>query len=316
VDIWYNGVRLDKAPAEVRQWVHDNAAAYGLRFPMSWESWHIEPAGARGGGAGSTAVPAMDGVSYRASAVSFDAAMARVNEIQDPEVRAAAMKQLNAQFEMRSKAESARGQAAKSDIWSMVAQGVPMAQIPLDLKIAAGREAVQGFMDYEAKAGEITTDPVLQRDLTLYAATNPVEFARVDLTAPEVINNLSKTDLKTLIDKQALVLSDERKATEEGTIFKRAYEVGAEFYGSAGIVTGTSTAAQSEDNARLKAQFDQAMMLEVQQWQQNNQGKRPGYEDLRMLAAGLVSDAIAQQTPVGHNPSVEGNQHCREDDRP
>jgi hypothetical protein len=296
VDIWYNGVRLDKAPAEVRQWVHDNAGAYGLRFPMSWESWHIEPAGARGGGAGSTAVPAMDGVSYRASAVSFDAAMARVNEIQDPEVRAAAMKQLNAQFEMRSKAESARGQAAKSDIWSMVVQGVPMSEIPLDLKIAAGREAVQGFMDYEAKQGEITTDPILQRDLTLYAATNPVEFARVDLTAPEVINNLSKTDLKTLIDKQASVLSDERKAREEGIDVNQAMGWAKTQLEAVGIsttgMTGAANASKRAEMAAREAQFQLALADEMRAWKEANPTKRPSQMDIMAMTNKLLMPVV------------------------
>jgi hypothetical protein len=296
VDIWYNGVRLEKAPAEVRQWVHDNAAAYGMRFPMSWESWHIEPSNARGGGAGSTAVPAMDGVSYRASAVSFEAAMARVNEIQDPEVRAAAMKQLNAQFEMRGKAEAARGQAAKSDIWSMVAQGVPMSQIPLDLKIAAGREAVQGFMDYEAKAGEITTDPVLQRDLTLYAATNPVEFARVDLTAPEVINNLSKTDLKTLIDKQALVLSDERKAREEGIDVSQAMTWAKTQLEAVGIttagLTGGGNATKRQEMAAREAQFQLALADEMRAWKEANPTKRPSQMDIMQMTNKLLMPVV------------------------
>jgi len=30
------------------QYAHENAAKYGLNFPMSHENWHIEPAGARG----------------------------------------------------------------------------------------------------------------------------------------------------------------------------------------------------------------------------------------------------------------------------
>jgi hypothetical protein len=27
-------------------WLHQHASAYGLTFPMSWESWHVEPVGA------------------------------------------------------------------------------------------------------------------------------------------------------------------------------------------------------------------------------------------------------------------------------
>lgn len=31
--------------AGARQWVHANAARFGLFFPMEWEPWHIEPVG-------------------------------------------------------------------------------------------------------------------------------------------------------------------------------------------------------------------------------------------------------------------------------
>ena len=34
---------------EAKNWVHANAAQYGMNFPMSHEPWHIEPIGSRGG---------------------------------------------------------------------------------------------------------------------------------------------------------------------------------------------------------------------------------------------------------------------------
>ena len=40
---------LNFASPEVREWAHANAAEHGLTFPMSWEPWHIESVGARGG---------------------------------------------------------------------------------------------------------------------------------------------------------------------------------------------------------------------------------------------------------------------------
>jgi soluble lytic murein transglycosylase-like protein len=48
-DVSYNGQSLAKAPADVVAWVHQNAAAYGLKFPLGNENWHIEDAGTRGG---------------------------------------------------------------------------------------------------------------------------------------------------------------------------------------------------------------------------------------------------------------------------
>lgn len=38
---------LTYADDNSRKWVHANAANYGLRFPMSYEPWHIEPVNAR-----------------------------------------------------------------------------------------------------------------------------------------------------------------------------------------------------------------------------------------------------------------------------
>jgi hypothetical protein len=302
VDLTFNGVRLDKAPADVQKWVHDNAAAYGLYFPMLpahrekyglgpgriVEEWHIEPLGTRGTMAGPTAVPARDGVSSRAAMASYYAAIARVNEIEDPEVRASAMKQLNAQFEMRSKAESAAAAAAKSDIWSMVAQGTPMSQIPLDLKIAAGREAVQGFMDYEAKAGEITTDPILQRNMTLFAAMNPIEFAKIDLTSPEIINGLSKTDLKSFTEKQASVLSDERKAREEGLNVTQAMTYAKTQLEAVGITSTNLKDGARQEMAKREAQFQMALADEMRVWSEANGGKKPTQMDIMQMTNRLL----------------------------
>ena len=288
VDIWYNGQRLDQAPAEVRDWVHANAAAYGLRFPMSWEAWHIEPANARGGGAGSTAVAATDGVSTRATMASYDDAMARVNEIQDPEVRASAMKQLNAQFEMRSKAEAAASVSAKADIWAQVAQGVPLSQIPLDLKIAAGREAVQGFMDYENKAGEINTNPALHRDLTLLSATDPVKFAQTDLTAPEIINNISKQDLKGLVDKQASALTDERKAREEGLNVTQAMSYAKTQLEAAGISQTGLKGSGAAQMAEREANFQMALIDQMRVWRELNPAKQPSQIDIMDMTNKLL----------------------------
>lgn len=50
-DLSFDGQSLSKAPAEVVKWLHDNAGAYGLKFPLSNENWHIEDASTRGGAA-------------------------------------------------------------------------------------------------------------------------------------------------------------------------------------------------------------------------------------------------------------------------
>jgi hypothetical protein len=48
-DLEYNGVRLDRLPPETQAMLHQGAAQFGLTYPMSYEAWHVEPIGARGG---------------------------------------------------------------------------------------------------------------------------------------------------------------------------------------------------------------------------------------------------------------------------
>lgn len=285
VDIWYKGQRLDKAPQEVQDWVHANADKYGLRFPMSYEPWHIEPTGARGG---STVVPSGAGVSARATMPSYDEAMSKIMAIEDPAVRAAAMTQFNAQIEMRSKAEGAASTAAKSEMWSMVAQGTPVSQIPLNLKIAAGREAVQGFMDYEGKAGEIKTDPILQRNLTLFAATDPVSFGKMDLTAPEIINALSAADMKSMTDKQAGVLNDQRKAREDGLQISSAMTFARTQLDAVGISTTGLDGTKRADMAKREAQFQMALADEMEAWARANDGRQPTQVDVQKMTNRLL----------------------------
>ena len=56
-DLKYDGTRLDQAPEWVREWVRENAGAYGLDVPMEWEPWQVELAGARGMPARSASAP-------------------------------------------------------------------------------------------------------------------------------------------------------------------------------------------------------------------------------------------------------------------
>lgn len=47
-DLKWNGLRIDQAPSDVRQWLHRNARQFGLHFPLGNEPWHVEPLGTRG----------------------------------------------------------------------------------------------------------------------------------------------------------------------------------------------------------------------------------------------------------------------------
>jgi len=42
-DLMFNGQRLNLLPREQIEALHASAGQYGLKFPMSWEDWHVEP---------------------------------------------------------------------------------------------------------------------------------------------------------------------------------------------------------------------------------------------------------------------------------
>lgn len=48
-DMAWNGQSLKNAPKDVVAWVHDNAARFGLKFPLGHENWHVEMSETRGG---------------------------------------------------------------------------------------------------------------------------------------------------------------------------------------------------------------------------------------------------------------------------
>lgn len=58
-DLQWGGKTLEhgKAPAEVVRWFHENAERFGLKFPMSWEDWHVEPVETRKGKPWAGALP-------------------------------------------------------------------------------------------------------------------------------------------------------------------------------------------------------------------------------------------------------------------
>lgn len=56
-DLAFNGQSLKNAPANVVEWVHQNAGKYGLKFPLANENWHVEDDSTRGGKPGPSVDP-------------------------------------------------------------------------------------------------------------------------------------------------------------------------------------------------------------------------------------------------------------------
>lgn len=333
VDISYNGRSLQHAPENVKRWVHENAKKYGLYFPMAHEPWHIEPMGTRGTArpenntegvsiaisaqdadrgfagpisapdGGSTVAARGNTVAYRSSLPSYDEIETYLESIPDPQVRDLTRKRIYSQMEAQNKFIEQQEKAAKAELWSYIDQGATPDDIPFQVRQMAGMAAVSSAWSYietAAKGRAVESDETLLYDIQRFAATNPTEFAGLDLN--DYRDRLSRSDIRELSKGQSSVLSDTRKANEDGATYREAYKVAEEVYTAAGIKTGNSSAAQSDENKRRIAMMNNAMRLEVQQWMKLNEGKTPGYEELRTMAAMLAMKAIATQPRGDYNP--------------
>jgi len=252
IQLTYEGRPLDQAPAQVLDWLHDNAGQYGLRFPYETDPSSTAPeAFGRGG---STLVAARDGVAARSNMLPFSQAMAKVRQIEDPELQSSTLRYVKGMFRESGRAESAAANAAKMQMCQMIMDNTPLSQIPLDLKLAAGPDAVDGVKQFEAQGGRVKANPDLHDQLSIMSASNPRQFLKMDLTGPEIINRLSREQWKGLADKQGSIRADGAKADRDGTFYKQAFQEAGLTLEEAGINTPRQTLRY---NARLQREIDQ-----------------------------------------------------------
>lgn len=294
VDLGYNGTRLDKAPANVRNWVHENAGKYGLRFPMSWEAWHIEPTkggGATAPGRGSTVTARSEGVAARSTMPSYDEIETRLAAISDPDVRDLTRKRINGQMEAQNKAVEQREKAAKTELWSYIDQGATPDQVPIETRQAAGMAAVSaawGYLETASKGRDVDDDETLAYDMRRYAAQAPDKFAQEDLN--DYRDRLSKATIKEFQSLQTNALGDLRKAREDGLSLTTAFNQAETQLQAVGI----PTTGKEKDAARIAA-FNNALASEMQDFQKSNDGRKPTQIDIQSMVNRLLLPVVIKQ---------------------
>lgn len=301
VDLNWNGQRLDQAPQHVREWVHANAGKYNMYFPMSWEPWHIEPTGTRGGaGPGSTVVPRNDAVAPRAGLPSYDQIEAQLAGIADPAVRDLTRRRIYATMEAQSRANEEREKAAKASLWTYIDQGMTPDQVPMEVRQAAGMTAVSAawsYLETAAKGRAVESDQTLLYDMRRYAATDPAEFARIDLN--DYRDRLSINDIKELTNTQTTALTDERKAREEGLTITSAFSQAETQLSAVGITTAGKNGSEREASARQIAQFQNVLAAEMEAFKQANNGKAPTQLDVQSMINRLLLPVVVKTPASG-----------------
>lgn len=298
VDLAYNGQSLSHAPKEVVDWVHQNAGKYGLYFPMKHEPWHVEPMGTRGSaGFNGTVAPRNNTVAPRSVAPSFDDIESKLAAISDPDVRDATRKRLYAALETQSKAYEAQEKQAKAELWKYIDQGQTPDQVPMEVRQAAGMAAVSSAWEYMNKAASgraVDSDETLLYDMRRYAATNPTDFAAIDLN--DYRDRLSKEAIKELTGQQTTALTDQRKAQEDGLTLTTAFSQAQTQLEAVGLTTTGKEDREREDAAKRIAQFQNALAAQMDEFKRSNQ-KAPNQMEIQsMINRMLLPVVIRDQT--------------------
>lgn len=296
VDLSYNGQSLARAPKDVVDWVHQNAGKYGLFFPMKHEPWHVEPA--RGSAEyASTVAPRGNNIAPRSVAPSFDDIENKLAAISDPDVRDATRKRLYAALETQSKAYEAQEKQAKAELWKYIDQGQTPDQVPMEVRQAAGMAAVSSAWEYMNKAASgraVDSDETLLYDMRRYAATNPTDFAAIDLN--DYRDRLSKEAIKELTGQQTTALTDQRKAQEDGMTLTTAFSQAQTQLEAVGLTTTGKEDREREDAAKRIAQFQNALAAQMDEFKRSTQ-KAPNQMEIQsMINRMLLPVVIRDQT--------------------
>ncbi|ARS70117.1 M15 family metallopeptidase [Sinorhizobium meliloti] len=294
VDLSYNGQRLDKAPQEVRDWVHQNARKYGMFFPMGYEPWHIEPT--RGDG-GSTVAARSNTISARATMPSYDDIETRLAAIADPRVRDLTRKRLYSAIEMQNKANEQTEKAARSELWKYVDQGGTPDQVPIEVRQAAGMAAVSSAWEYIEKSSKreaVESDEVLLYDMRRFAALKPEDFAEMDLN--DYRDRLSKDAIKELTGLQTSALTDQRKAREEGLTLTTAFSQASSQLEAVGITTTGKEGGEREEAAKRIAQFQNALAQQMEEFKTANNGQKPTQMDIQSMVNRMLLPVVMSKS--------------------
>lgn len=320
VDLAYNGESLAQAPKEVVDWVHANARKYGMYFPMGNEPWHIEPVGSRSG----TVAYRGGGVAPRAAMASYDDIEGRLAAISDPKVRDLTRQRVMSAITVQNQAAEANQKQAAATLWQYVDQGYTPDQVPLEVRQAAGMSAVSsawGYLSTAKNGRDVQDDETLSYSMRRFAASNPDEFAKVDLN--DYRDRLSRSTLKELTGLQTGALKDQRKAREEGLHLTEAYSQATEQLRAVGITTEGKKGSQLEATHQRVARFNNALSSQMDEFKRENNNRAPTQPEIQSMINRLLLPVVMRQqgtvwdstwTPPGADKTFAFDAAMRPDD--
>ncbi|TIM82075.1 MAG: hypothetical protein E5Y50_30700 [Mesorhizobium sp.] len=127
-----------------------------------------------------------------------------------------------------------------------------------------------------------------------YAATNPTDFAAIDLN--DYRDRLSKEAIKELTGQQTTALTDQRKAQEDGLTLTTAFSQAQTQLEAVGLTTTGKEDREREDAAKRIAQFQNALAAQMDEFKRSNK-KAPNQMEIQsMINRMLLPVVIRDQT--------------------
>jgi hypothetical protein len=188
-------------------------------------------------------------------------------------------------------------------MWRQVEAGTAPDEVAFNVRQAAGSTALAAARRTYAKAlaGPITTDDVLLRDMRLYAAERPEDFARVDLN--DYRDRLEGSDLKALTQTQSAIGQDSRKARDQGTELKTAFDMAKTRLEDAGALG--SGDGETDDQRQLLARVQNTVYAGLADFRAKNPGAKPTPADIRkMIDPFLLPYYLPQPDPRRVKPAT------------
>lgn len=322
-DLGWKGGRFSGAPKEVREWIHANAARYGLKFPMGWEPWHIELKETRMGG--NARGPQRPDVGTDRVARAFDGAQdsvrvevdnsfvnpadvytnlaspftvspdrgsldgwlleARERYAGNPSMLAEVERQLTEEHRLRTNRAKEETETAMMEKYREIIQGGKSVRDfdPLELNKLGG-DNVKKLLDFEDKW---RTDDDDKTDETTYYRLSQMpqdEFSKYDLS--QDFDKLSRADVAKLADRQAEFKRANKSPAKLTTDLTRTQIVGM-----AENMLGLEP-AKSPDDAKRMAMLQRALDGKIGAFVETNKKEPTGPEMQAMVDELLLSGTV------------------------
>ncbi|MFZ5692458.1 MAG: glycoside hydrolase family protein [Pseudomonadota bacterium] len=213
--------------------------------------------------------------------------------IKDPQVQELTRRRINAMLETQHKAQQATQQQAKAQLWSYIDQDATPDQIPMEVRQAAGMEAVSSawsYMETVRKGRDIESDPEMLYGMRRAAAQDPEFFSKVDLN--DYRDKLSRADIKELTGLQTSALADQRKAREEGLALTSAFSQAEQQLAAVGISTAGKKGSQLDEANKRIASFNNALSAQMDEFKRANADKKPTQADIQSMINRLLLPVV------------------------